>query len=324
MVCNVKTALIRPEPKRHMQKTGMRTRSILTTGISLLLGAVFATPVVHADSFFELSAGVHSDDNVSRGFLRSDRYADVSLDVDITAGRFYQLRPGRSVTVFGSLGASRFDKLDGFNAQALGLGASYQQKFGLGAYAPSAFVSLNILHHNSTGKTRDRDTAELEFSYSKRLSPAWSAMAGFVFEKSDGRNDGSKYASAYSTVNDIYDFTQRSAFASLEYAFYNQSLLSLSYTIVDGNTVSSALAPNPRLLAISEALTLDPAVPAPPGRNQVAYSLKTDAHLLALDWSIPVGRDTGFSIGYARQQIEARNGVNYRNDRISLKLLHAW
>jgi len=326
MVCTGKTGLSRPAHTECILSATIRIQRHAQTVIPillLLLTAVISLPA-QADSFVDLSIGLNADSNITRALLSSDRYSDTSLDVEVTAGRFYQLQPGRSVTTFATLAASRFDQLDGLDAQRLGLGASYQHKAGLGAYAPSVNLSLNWNQHNSVGKTRDRDTMELELSYSKRLSATWHATAGFLYEYSQGRHDGVRHSSMYSPVNDIYDFSQRGAFASAEYAFFNQALLSLSYSWVDGNTVSSALAPNPRLLGISSALTLDPAVPAPAGRRQVAYSLKTQAHLWSLDWSIPVGTDTAFSIAYALQQIAARAGVDYKNDRISVKLLHAW
>ena len=292
--------------------------------ILILLFSTLISQAALADSFFDLSTGLNADSNITRALLSSDRYSDTSLDVDVSAGRFYQLQPGRSVTAFASLSASRFQQLDGLDAQRLGLGASYQHKSGLGAYAPSVNLGLNWARHNSVGKTRDRDTLELELSYSKRLSSVWHASAGLLYEYSQGHNDGAQFASMYAPNNDIYDFSQRGLFASAEYAFANQALLSLSYSWIDGNTVSSALAPNPRLLRIATELTLDPAVPAPAGRQQVAYSLETQAHLLSLDWSIPVGTDTAFSIAWARQQIGARDGVDYTNNRLSVKLLHAW
>ena len=54
----------------------------------------------------------------------------------------------------------------------------------------------------------------------------------------------------------------------------------------------------------------------------VAYTLATTAHLFSLNWSVPVGRDSSLSAGYSRQQIEARRGVDYTNDRVSLTFMH--
>jgi hypothetical protein len=56
-------------------------------------------------------------------------------------------------------------------------------------------------------------------------------------------------------------------FASADYTFASYAMLSATYTWIDGYTVSSALAPNPGLGALSRALTLDHAVEPPPGRK---------------------------------------------------------
>ena len=177
-------------------------------------------------------------------------------------------------------------------------------------------------HHDSDTAVRTHDSLELSLAYRKRLSPAWDFSAGAAYEFNEGLEDGAAYASRYSPDNDIYDFEQASVFASLDYTFRNFSSLSASYSFVDGNTVSSALAPNPALLAIADALAPDGAFPAEPWRMIVAYTLATKAHLFALNWSVPVGRDSSLTAGYSRQQIEARRGVDYTNDRVSLTFMH--
>ncbi|OGT73727.1 MAG: hypothetical protein A3H44_09430 [Gammaproteobacteria bacterium RIFCSPLOWO2_02_FULL_57_10] len=292
---------------------------------SALLGmaCMTGTVAVFADNFVDISAGIASNSNVTRGFLDSDQYRDESATLDVTVGRFFQLRPGQSFTTSATLSGSRFNDLDGLDSESLGISGSYQHKFGLGAYAPTFGAALNWTQDNSSGKTRDRQITEVALSYSKRLSPAWHAMVGTTYESSEGVNDDRGNASPYSTRNDIFDFEQAGIFASADYAFANSTLLALSYTWIDGYTVSSALAPNPRLLRIAKALTLDPAVQAPPGRHQVAYTLPTHAHLLALDWSIPVGRDSSVNLGYARQEIRADDSVEYGNDQFSVTFMLA-
>jgi hypothetical protein len=290
----------------------------------LTLGLLLIPLSGHAQSngFLDLSLALHSDDNITRGFLSSDLYSDQSLETTLTGGRFSPLPSGRSISVFGSVGATRLQDLTGLNSNNFGLGGSLEQKFGLGAYAPAMNASLQWLRHDSHSPTRERDLLEFELSYRKRLSVSWDFAAGVVYELSEGLRDAGSYASAYSDDNDVFDYSQFSAFSVAAYTFSNSSTLSLNYNWVDGHTVSSALAPNPQLLAIAKALTLDGAVKPPPGRQQVAYTLKSHAHLLSLDWSFPLGSDTSLTAGVSRQHIKAGNGVDYANERLSLTLLH--
>lgn len=60
----------------------------------------------------------------------------------------------------------------------------------------------------------------------------------------------------------------------------------------------------------------------PPGRKQVAYALPTRAHLLAVEYSLPIGRDSALSVGVSRQLIKANGGVDYTNNRLSLSFMH--
>ena len=275
-----------------------------------------------SNDFLDVTLAVHHDDNIGRALLSSDRHGDENLELALSGGRLFQLRNQDSLTLFGSLAANRFQQFNGLDSNALNLGANLQHKFGLGAYAPAISTGLSWTRHDSDTKVRKRDLVELSLDYRKRLSPAWDLAAGLAYEFNQGLDDGAEYASKYSPKNDIYDFEQASAFASLDYTFRNFSSLSASYSYVDGNTVSSALAPNPALLAIADALAPDRAFPAPPGRMIVAYTLATKAHMFALNWSMPIGRDSSFTAGFSRQQIEARRGVDYSNDRVSLTFMH--
>lgn len=285
--------------------------------------SITTTSLAIADNFVDIGAGVTSNSNVTRGFLESDQYRDESVSLDLTVGKFFQLRPGQSLVTTATLSGSRFNDLDGLDRESIGLGSSYRHKFGLGAYAPTLGAALDWTQDKSKGETRDRHVTKFELHYSKRLSPAWHAMAGTTYEFSEGINDGRSNATPISARNDIFDFEQASLFATVDYALTNNTLLALSYTWIDGYTVSSALAPNPRLLGIAKALTFDPAVQAPVGRNQVAYSIASRTHMLALDWSIPLGRDTSLNLGYARQEIRADNSVEYGNDQFSVTFLLA-
>jgi len=285
---------------------------------NLISGLAFA----QSTDFLDVSVALHHDDNISRAFLSSDRYADENLELALSGGRLLQLRSQDTLTFFGSLGANRFQEFSGLDSYTLNLGANLQHKFGLGAYAPAVSTGLNWSRHDSDTKVRSRDLLELSLDYRKRLSPEWDFSAGLAYEFNQGLHDSVKYASKYSSANDIYDFKQASVFTALDYTFRNYSSLSASYSYVDGNTVSSALAPNPALLAISDALAPDSAFPAPVGRMIVAYTLATKAHLYSLNWSIPVGQDSSFTAGYSRQQIQARGGVEYTNDRVSLTFMH--
>jgi len=301
-----------PGPRRDLRPF------LILCGLTALLPGLPAA----GDTFADLQLGLHRDDNATRAFLASDTYADSSAELTLSGGSFHQLAPSRLFTAFGSVSSTRFGDLSGLHSNAVTLGGSVEQKFGLGAYAPTLSSSLGWTHHDSHSQTRDRELLAWEVNYSKRLTPAWSISAGGSLEASKGLHDGARHASIYSPRNDIYDFNQSGLFATADYTFTNYAMLSASYSWIDGYTISSALAPNPGLGALSRALTLDSAVEPPPGRKQVAYTLPTRAHLLAVEYSLPVGRDSSLGVGISRQLIKANGGVDYTNNRLSLNFMH--
>lgn len=305
----------------------MRIRSSLAicqriglVSVSVLMGALLA-PSVSANSFLDLTVGLHADDNITRGFLNSDIHKDQSAELALSGGRLFQLAPANSVTAIGSVTTTRFAELSGLHSNSLSLGGTYQHKFGLGAYAPVMVGALVWTHHDSHSQTRDREVMELEISYGKRLSALWNLTAGATYEVSKGIHDARRHASIYSTRNDIYDFNQGSVFAGADYTLRNYAVISASYTFGDGYVVSSALAPNPGLGSISRALTADHAVQPPVGRKQVAYTLPARTHLVDVNYSHPIGRDSSINVGISRQLVKARQGVDYTNNRISLRFI---
>lgn len=294
-------------------------------GLTFLLSSTMllgSTAFAQSNDFLELRLSTQHDDNISRALLASDRYSDNQLSMALSGGRMMPLRSADSLTLFGELGRRQFQHYDKLSSSTLTLGASLQHKFGLGAYAPVLSNSLSWTLDDSQTAVRERQLLNWDLSLRKRLSVAWEVSAGIGYERSEGNKDGARYASMYSPDNDIFDFEQGSLFVSADYTFVNDSALSASYTYVDGNTVSSALAPNPALLGISRALTPDGAYPSAPWRTIVAYTLASKAHLFALNWSLPLGQNSSVTAGYSRQQINARHGVDYSNDSLSLTLLH--
>ncbi len=302
-----------------MQPYSRRTRLLLAALVMLSLSKIANAQTTN---FLDISLAGQHDDNISRSFLSSDRRSDNSAHLALSAGRLWQLPNLDTVTLFAELGTHHFRTLKGLNNNSLALGASYQRKFGLGAFAPTLSASLSWTLEDSRTQVRTRELNTFEINFRKRLNNAWDFSAGVSGEQSYGKYDGAKYANMYSPHNDIFDFTQASAFSQISYTLANYSTLNASYSYVDGNTVSSALAPNPRLLAIAQALTIDAAYPAPIGRNIVSYTLETKAHIWTVDWSYPLGRDTSLTAAYSRQDIAARAGVDYSNDRISLTIMH--
>ncbi len=312
----------------HFRMNALNTPARTAHGPHRCLWALLAllglTPAMNAlaDPFADLQLSVQRDDNATRAFLDSDTYADSSAELTLSGGQIFQLQPSRTGTVFGSLQSTRFADLSGLHSNAITLGGSLTQKFGLGAYAPAVAARLSWTHHDSHSQTRDRELLSLELDYSKRLTPAWALSLGTVLEASKGLHDAQRHASLYSPRNDIYDFNQAGLLGSVEYTFANYATLSAGYAWTDGYTISSALAPNPGLGALSRALTLDHAVRPPPGRKQVAYALPTKTQDFSLDYSLPFGRNSAVSVGLSRQLIEADGGVDYRNTRLRLSLVH--
>ncbi len=117
-----------------------------------------------ADPFADLQLSAQRDDNATRAFLDSDNDADSSAELTLSGGQFFQLQPSRTGTVLGSLQSTRFADLSGLHSNAITLGGSLTQKFGLGAYAPAVAARLSWTHHDRHSQTRDRELLSFELN----------------------------------------------------------------------------------------------------------------------------------------------------------------
>jgi hypothetical protein len=305
------------------------SRTTLKLLISIVLASAVAVPV-QANTFADLRVGIAQEDNVSKGIGGADIHDDSYFLLEGGVGKLLQIRPGQSVTLGVSAAAQRYYEMAGFDADIIGAQAAYNNKFGLGAYAPTVSLALGLSQEARRGRERDRRLHDLTLSYSKRLSPVWSVYAAVMHEWSEGTKDGFRAAAntypwwAWNVGDDIFDFTQSSFLASADYTFVNGSTLTASYSFTDGHSVASGLVPNDPLMAISSAIAFDPAFEPSWGSSQATYLITSDTHVYALDWSLALWSNSALDFGYEYRDIQAPSSTSYTGSRMGVTLSWAY
>ena len=294
---------------------------------AILLASLLLGNQAIANSFFRLSLGAASENNVPRGLISSDERESEKFQAQFSGGKFYQLGLNDTMTVTGTVAATRYNMTQGFDKIAVSLSADYGHRFGFGAYAPRVGAVLSIGRENFRGKARDNDLTTLEINYQQRLSPGWFFTAGIDYQSSDSESlehhpmlTEFGYDENNSLPYALFDYESTSLFADIEYAFANEILLSAGYRRIDGHTVASTLMPTHHLYKISEAFYIDPAFDEP----WYAYLLESATNEWSAAVSFPLARDSSLNIAYSWQDIEARGNRNYKNEIVSVTFVRSF
>lgn len=296
----------------------LSTRTYIAT---LFLTALFAQQARGANELLQLNLAAGTQSNVTRGVDSMHSLGSDWLSARVFAGEFIQLGLNNSLTLGVSAGSEQYLDLPGFDRLSLGVSATLDHKFGLGAYAP--LLGFNLSYRKEFLRAAARDNGELsaQLSLSKRISPAWLLRAGIDFADSDSDSlpydpelSDFGYSPDISLPYEIYDFASASAFIEAEYTFQNQLMLIGSYRRNNGHTVASTTMPSLKTYKISKAFYPDPALPD----GWYAYLLESNTDDLSLSLSVPVARDAAVDLSGRWLKTRAPLGKTYDNTIFSV------
>ena len=99
--------------------------------------------------------------------------------------------------------------------------------------------------------------------------------------------------------------------------YFTDYVLSASYTLRDGDIVSTTLRNKPIFLA-SSAIALDPVF----GPDQYAYTMQARTRGLSLGVTRVIGGQGSFTLGYERLDSRAEGGIDYQSNLVRATYLH--
>jgi len=285
----------------------------------------FSGTLSHANVFSQIGVNAGNESNVPRGQDGPHKEESNFLTVDYSIGKLVELGLKNTLVFSGSVNATRFNELRGFDRLGVSVAANYNYKWALGAYAPVMSFSTSYALEDSEGRARDNALLTVDVSYLKRLSPAWFLTLGADFQQSssdslphDPSIDMFGYEPDRNLPYEIYDYNSRSVYADIEYAFENGMLLNVGYRRVNGFTISSTTQPTLDLYNVAEAIYTDPAF----AKDWFAYQLEADTNEWSLGLSIPSGLDSSINFGYSLYDSTAMSGNAYVNRILSVSYVH--
>ncbi len=281
------------------------------------------------NEFYAVSLSVGDEANVPRGLDDFHRIDSVFSQVELSAGKLFQLGLYDTLTVSATAGQTLYNELPGFDRFELGIGANYRHRFGFGAMAPSFNIASSYRQARSDGAARDADSGSIELSLSKQYRSGIAISAGVDYQRSRTDLlpiDPSVAAFGYDPLSrppfEILAFESASVFIGADYTLYNGWMLSAGYRRINGATVVSTTTPNLEVYKISNAFYSDPGFHDDELLNWFAYQLETNTDQYSTAISIPVLQDTSIDIGASWNDITAPLGLDYDNSIITISLTH--
>ncbi|MFT4861641.1 MAG: hypothetical protein ACI95C_000851 [Pseudohongiellaceae bacterium] len=281
------------------------------------------------NEFYSLSLSVGDEANVSRGLDDFHRIDSVFNQVELTAGKLFQLGLNDTLSVSATARQTLYNELPGFDRLELGIGASYRHRFGFGPMAPSLNIASSYAQARSDGAARDADSGSIELSLSKQFKSGIALSAGIDYQRSRTDLlpiDPSVAAFGYDPLSrppfEILAFESASLFIGADYTFYNGWMLSAGYRRINGATVASTTTPRLQVYKISNAFYSDPGFHDDELLNWFAYQLETNTDQYSTAISIPVLQDTSIDIGASWNDITAPLGLDYDNSIFTISLIH--
>lgn len=299
----------------------------LGAGAVLPLACLAALPV-EAGVFADIDLQAGTDDNVSRSEKRADIEDDGFAQASVRVGEGLQVGSGTSLAFSGSVRAIEFRRFRDLSEVAGGAAVSLRHKSGLGSDAPwiSLFADVEAIDSDSVIRDGERYGAGLRAG--TRVGDRWSVVATLRHEWREADEDDQRLPPdrpvfpgvVASLRGDVFEFDATEFAIAADYQLDDAWLLLGSYSLRDGDVVSTA-SPDATIVGAAKAITSDAAVYGP-GRS--AYRIGALTHTATLGLNYPLAETVSVEFDYEYQRSDADAGIEYDRSLLRVRLLWAY
>lgn len=257
------------------------------------------------------------DDNLTRAQLGRDIKGDLALSVFTSGGPRIQLTDHDSLSLKGTLAATKYRHYDGLDNINAGLAMGYRHKFGLGPYVPQLALTGSATRLEYDSRLRDGWLYAAEAEASKRMTDRLALRA---FVRSERRESDDVPARVVPFIRaNVFDLSSRSAGIGADFAYDTRYLVSVGYAWHRGDIVSTTQRNLPIFLA-SSAIAPDPVF----GDNTYAYTMPARTQVFSIGVSRELGRQASLSLGYEYRDSRADGGIEYSGNLFRATYLYGF
>jgi hypothetical protein len=259
-------------------------------------------------------AGVY-DDNVSRAQRPSDILEDRALTLRGALGRVFAVAEG-DLSLRGEARGARYDNFSGLDHAALGIGADWRRKLGLGLTAPWLAIDGTLFREDYSEQVRDGRRGALSLALGKRFDERFEASVTANYDRRSQRGD----FPTTQLSGRPFSLQGRSLSLKASYALGERALVFASAGTRRGDVVSSTRR-NLQIFRESAAIANDPAL----GPDFIAYKLtgaRTISYSVGLSWAL--GRRAALEAAVNTDRTRVRNDLNYDGNIYSLSFIYRY
>lgn len=263
---------------------------------------------------FEAEAARRYDDNLSRAQRQSDIIRDRVWTAHGVLGHAFAVGTA-DLSLQAELRGARHDNYAGVDHRALGAGATWRRKLGLGLTAPWVALEASLLAEDYEARLRDGRRTGAAAILGKRFDERFEASLRAAYDRRAQREE---FPTVPGLSGDPFSLQGRSLTLRASYAFSARGLAYASAATRRGDVVSSTRR-NPDIFRESAALAPDPAF----GPDFIAYRLtgaRTTSWSAGLSWAL--GRRAAVDAAISRDITSARGGLDYDGNVYSLAVVY--
>jgi hypothetical protein len=301
--------------------------SLLATPAALLAIAALTAVQAQASVFADIDLQATQDDNVGRSEKSADMEHDRSVQLAARAGQAVELAPGTRLALGASLRALEFRRFRDLSEVSAGAAASLRHKFGLGPDAFSIALLADGEFIDSDSDIRDGERYGLGLRAGTRVGDRWGVSATLRHDWRDADEDEQNLPPNRPTFpgviaskrGDVFEFDATELALAADYQFDNGWMLLASWSLRDGDVVSTA-RPNATIVGAAKAISSD--VAFGPGRS--AYRLDALTHTTVVGLNFPLAETASLQLDYEYQLSDADAGIRYDKNLLRLRLMCAY
>jgi len=284
----------------------------MRTALALVAAALPAAAAAHWTLDADLARTY--DDNLSRAQRESDIVRDHALALRGALGRQFVVAGGDLVLRAEARGAL-YDDFPGLDHAALGAGAAWRRKLGLGLTAPWLAADAALFGEDYSEPVRDGTRAALALELGKRFGPSFEASLGAAYDR---RWQSEDFGTVPGISGKPFSLRGRTLSVRGSYAF-GEKLLAFGAFAERSGDVASSTRRNPQIFRESAAIANDPAF----GPDYIAYKLtgaRTDSYTLGFSWAL--GVNASIDAALTSERTSARGGLDYDANLYSVSLVY--
>jgi hypothetical protein len=259
-----------------------------------------------------MQARVRYDDNVGDAQSADDIVADTIVSAAASVYQLYPLGDHYSVTVAGDLGGESYHRIDGLSNAYVDGAVSLRRRWGLGAFAPWARLSVQAARTDYRDDYRNGWLTRVSFAAGQRIDDRWDVHAEYAWERRTAATQPQEVAGI---SGDAFSQSSNNLSTGVEYTWMENTYLTFGLVGRHGDVVSTTLDHYDQLSA-SRAIAADPAF------GPIAYAYKLTATTWGFDAGIKFAPLSHAMLGLEFQRLDAH--ADGGNDYIKSVLALTW